>query len=195
MNEIIEKTAKYVTDYLNEGLSDDFLFHNLEHVEQTVSAVNEIGENSGLNESDLEVLNLAAWLHDIGHVENYDGHEDKSIELATGFLKEQGYPEEKIQVVNDCINATKMDVKPANLLQEIICDADIINIGRKGSIKKGALLRQEWERILGRTYTDREWLKLDIDFYTNVKFYTRYVREKYDEGRLKNISRLKKKLK
>ena len=67
------------------------------------------------------------------------------------------------------------------------CD---IHLGKKGSLKKGRLLRQEWKDILGKTYSDLEWLQLDRQFYSEMQFHTDVAREKYDAGRIKNLEKI-----
>jgi hypothetical protein len=70
-------------------------------------------------------------------VERCENHEDVSIEIATKFLKENNYPDEKIQKIVGCIDATRYPQNPKNLLEEIICDA-------KDFAYKADLLRVEW---------------------------------------------------
>lgn len=50
------------------------------------------------------------------------------------------------------------------------------------------------EKILNKNYSANEWLNLEIDFYTNIQFYTDYVKQNYDAMRLQNLSKLKKKI-
>lgn len=194
MSSIVEKTQSFVTNMLNSKLSENHLFHNLEHTIETVQAVEEIAHSSNVSNEDLEVLIIAAWLHDIGHIEKYDGHEEAGYRIARDFLEKESYPEEKICRITDLIMATRLEIKPENKLQEILRDADIIHIGKKGSLKKGRQLREEWKLILDKQFTREEWLDFEKKFYSNKKFYTPYAIETYEKRRLKNLKKLERKM-
>jgi len=194
MAAILEKAEQYVTSLANEKLTENHIFHNLNHILETVEAAEEISQNSGISGPDLEAVILAAWFHDIGHVEIYDGHEEISARIASEFLSENNYSEDQIEKIEKLIMVTKIEAKPSNLLEEIIRDADIIHIGKKGSLKKGSSLREEWKLIKNQNFSAKEWLNLEIDFYSNTQFYTDYAKQQYDAMRLQNISKLKKKI-
>ena len=109
MSAIIEKTEKYVSDLLNEKLTENHLFHNLQHTIEMVEAAEEIAGHSDVSKEDLEILLIAAWFHDTGHTQTYDGHEEASCRIASDFLKKESYPEEKINQIIQLILTTKRD--------------------------------------------------------------------------------------
>jgi hypothetical protein len=159
-----------------------------------VSTAGAIAKNSGLPDREIEILKLAAWFHDTGHIEIYDEHEQKSVEIATRFLKEHGYPEKDIKKVTDCIQVTKLGQKPTTLAQKVIRDADISAVGKKGSLKRGQLLRQEWDKVLGKKYSDLDWLKFEGNFYKSVQFYTDYAHSNFGKKLQKNLLKINKKI-
>ncbi len=71
------------------------------------------------------------------------------IEMATKFLKENDYPDEGIAKVVSLINATRMPRNPKNILEEIICDADLHHLGTNNYDVKGDLFRNEIEALNG----------------------------------------------
>ena len=85
MSIILKKAEAFVTNLLTEKLSDDYTFHNLKHTQDTVETAHEIAENSELSKKEIEIIQLAAWFHDTGHTVIYDGHEEKSAEIATAL--------------------------------------------------------------------------------------------------------------
>jgi len=194
MSDIINKAEKHVTYLLNTKLNENYLFHTLQHTKETVKAVQLIGKNSGLLEKELEFVTLAALFHDTGHIYTYDGHEEKSVQIACQFLNEHSYPLKDIDKITACILSTKMYQEPKNILEEIMKDSDIIHIGKRGSLKKGYLLRQELANILNKTYSNLQWLEIDKNFYSSTKFYTNYVRSHYNKGRIKNLGIINKEL-
>lgn len=194
MSIILKKAEAFVTNLLTEKLSDDYTFHNLKHTQDTVETAHEIAENSELSKKEIEIIQLAAWFHDTGHTVIYDGHEEKSAEIATKFLKEYNYSENDLKKVIDCILVTKLDQKPTTLLQKIIRDADISAIGKKGSLKRGRLLKEEWQKVLGKTYGEMEWLEFERNFYQNARFYTKYAQKQFENGLRKTRNKINKKI-
>ena len=194
MDNIVKKASEYVTGLLTNKLPSECTYHNLAHTLRVVEAVEEIGKNSGLSDVQLEILLLSAWFHDTGFVKAVKGHEVKSIEIANDFLKANAYPAEKTDIINKIINVTEIGRKPVDTLEMIIRDADILHIGKEGFFEKSFSLKHEWEMAGIKKYTETEWIKSGIDFLSRTEFYTRYAKTKYEEGRQKNISHLKKML-
>ena len=194
MNDLVEKAKNYTTSLLEKKLDNDHVFHNLDHTIETVDAAEEIAGHSGVSKEDLEILLIAAWFHDVGHIDTYEGHEEAGCKIARHFLDQESYPEEKIKEVEALIMTTKMDNDPENTLQSILRDADIIHIGRKGSFKRGRRLREELQLVLGKNFTDEEWLDEEKKFYSKTRFFTDYAIENYNEMREKYISKLDRKM-
>ena len=71
----------------------------------------------------------AAWFHDVGFSELYNGHEEVSINLVNEFLKKEDYSSEEIKEVSQCIEAPKMPQNPETELAKVLCDADLFHVG------------------------------------------------------------------
>ena len=194
MSDLLEKASEYASGIISEKLPKGIVYHNLDHTKEVVTTAEEIGKNSGLSSDDMEMLLLAAWFHDSGITETYNNHEEKSAQIAREFLAMNKYPDEKINTVSNLIIVTKIPQNPKNLLEEIICDADISHIGRKGFNTRSQLLRAEWETLQNKKITDFEWLKSNIEFVAGNKFRTRYAKQNFEKQRLKNLDKLQKKL-
>jgi len=86
----------------------------------------------GIKNIDLDVLRLAALLHDIGGVRELKDrsgkvcHARESAKMAQKILKEFGYPQNKINKITHCILAHRYrtGVKPETKEAEILFDAD-----------------------------------------------------------------------
>lgn len=191
MNEkpIVQKAAAYVAGLFKRELSNKYVYHNLPHTSETVEASREAAEYYQLNEEEQTILLLAAWFHDTGYVKVYIGHEDESKQYARSFLEKEQFPEEKIKQVEALIESTRADHQPRNLCEEILHDADHINIGKKRFFRKAELLRIEWEFFLNKYYTDREWAREQENFIIGTNFYTEYFRREYGPRREKNIEK------
>ncbi len=192
MNQLA-KVSEYVAG-LFQNLPEGCVYHNIEHTQNVVESAKLIGEHSGLSKEDIEILLYAAWFHDTGIVDLYVGHEEKSIEIFKNFAGENNLSAEKIELVSQLIRATKIPHNPRNLLEKIICDADLSHIGKKGFQSRTKLLRQEWEKMLNKKFTDIEWLSSNIDFLTKNKFNTDYAEEIFERQRQLNLEKLQKKL-
>ena len=194
MTDLIKKTEDYIGNFYCNKINKDLLFHSLKHVQRTVKNVQLLAEESGLSPGDTEILILSAWFHDTGHSQTYERHERKSAEIARDFLREDQYPEDKIEKVMHCIWATDLSYNPKDILAKIIRDADILHLGKKNFFKRNKELRGEWEKILGKKYTDEEWLKSDIEFFTGHEFQTDYARSTFGDQKKANLMLIEKKL-
>jgi len=185
--EIIRKASNYVFSLFKEKLSKKLVYHNYKHTFETAKISRTLGEEYNLSDEDMEILLLAAWFHDTGYLETYTGHEEKSVEIATAFLQQEAYPEAQIQEVADCILATRSQQPAATLLQEILVDADMSNIGKENFFANAELLRVEWEIYLKKFFTDAEWAQYQLDFLLSTTFRTQAAQRLFGEQLQTNI--------
>jgi predicted metal-dependent HD superfamily phosphohydrolase len=192
---ILNDVKKYVgIKFREEGQSDN-LYHNFTHTAEVVKVAREIAEASELSEEDMEVVLIASWFHDIGYIDKCDGHEDIGKDYARKFLEDRNHPSEKIQNVLSLIEATRMPRNPKNLLEEIICDADLYHLGTNEFEEKGNLLKKEIEIKLGKEISDEQWLDKSLKFLEEHKFYTSYARNRFETQKNINKAKIEKKLK
>jgi len=194
-NNILSKVKKYVGRTFREKGSSESYYHNFIHTAEVVKVTEEISNALGVSNEEKEILLIAAWFHDIGYTESCDCHEDIGIGLATKFLKENDYPQENINKVTSLINATRMPRNPQNLLEEIICDADLHHIGASEFKDKSELFRAELENQKGAKIQEKEWLEHNLKFFNDHKFYTSYAKNKLETQKNINYIKLEKKLK
>ena len=173
---ILENISKFVTQLFSENLPTWAVYHDLQHTIETVDGCVEIGKGSGITNEDLEILCIAAWFHDTGYMFNVEEHEEKSSEIALKFLNKNSYPLDRINRVSDCIIATKISITPQNLLESIICDADLISLGRPDYFEKNDLLKLEIERRENKKINELAWLKRSLNFLSSHNYFTEYAR-------------------
>ncbi|MDX5422650.1 MAG: DUF5706 domain-containing protein [Hymenobacteraceae bacterium] len=176
---IVRQASEYVFRLFKERLSKKLVYHNYKHTFETVAEAQELGRHSHLPEDELQDLLLAAWFHDTGYVNTYTNHEDESISIATEWLQEHQYPKERIARITDMIQATRHDQEPEGLLQELLVDADMANIGKETFFATAELLRVEWEIFQDKFFTDREWAQFQMDFLLSTTFYTNQAQRKF----------------
>lgn len=194
-NDILSKVKEFIGKVFRDKGSSYAFYHNFTHSAEVAKVTEEIADAISIGEKEKEALLIAAWFHDIGHTENCEGHEDIGIEIATRFLKENNYPDEGIGKVVSLIDATRMPRDPKNILEEIICDADLHHLGTNNFEVKGELYRNEIEALKGCKIPEEEWLKNNLKFFTLHKFFTDYAKNRFDTQKNINYIKLEKKLK
>jgi class 3 adenylate cyclase/predicted metal-dependent HD superfamily phosphohydrolase len=168
------KARKHVEQLLTSKLPAHVVYHNWPHTWEVTEAAIEIGIAEGTSDAELEQLAIAALFHDTGHTMNYENHEEFSLKIVRQFLEKQGKTEVFIQSVTDIINATRMPQRPQNVMQRIMCDADLFYLTSELFEEKSQLLRQEWEAQFNRTYTDHAWISQNIAFLESHQYFTNY---------------------
>lgn len=99
------------------------------HIKAVVKNAIILAEKYG---ADVEVVTIAAWLHDIASVTDYNLYEDHHIHgvrIATDILNDLNYPMEKVEMVQKCIlNHRGSKLLEKNSKEEIcVADADAIS--------------------------------------------------------------------
>ena len=121
---IISDTEDYMEKHFREQVSTDYVYHNMQHVQNVVEATRRIAQYYQLTEEELDILEIAAWFHDSGFHEGSEGHEERSVALAEAFLNQRDYPTERIEQVKSAVLDTKHGAQPSLLINQILRDAD-----------------------------------------------------------------------
>ena len=119
MSTLIIDTEKYVFSLLNKDLDRKFVYHNLEHTQRVVKSIKELTEHIQIDELSAENIQIAAWFHDTGFIKTTENHEEKSVQIAAAFLKENQVSDDRIKAISALILATKMGSHPKDDLEKI----------------------------------------------------------------------------
>lgn len=191
MSDIIKDTEDFVTNLLTTQLNPHYLYHNLRHTQRVVKNTKELLDAYDLGEKENEIIILAAWLHDTGHTEGYENHEEKSAAIATKFLEEKQYGANDVQQVARLIKATQRNHTPNNLSEEIIKDADTSHMGSSSYWETAELLREELSLLGIADYSNQDWGRENITLLsTEHRFYTGYAKKNWQETKDKNLKEL-----
>jgi predicted metal-dependent HD superfamily phosphohydrolase len=185
-NPLIKNASDFVFNLFKEKLSGEHVYHNYKHTFETVKACKELSGVYNLTSREHEILLLAAWFHDTGYVNTYQGHEESSVAIMKDYLQGE-YKLEDIAEIESLILSTKANADPDGTLQEILHDADYISMGKKRFNDRAELLRIEWERVLKKNYTPLEWAEEQLNFLLRTTFRTEEALTKYDDQREVNI--------
>ncbi len=189
-SDIVKKAQEFATEYAKKEISDEYVFHNIRHFREAVEAATELAEIYNLPPEEVAEIQIAMWFHDLGFSNGWEGHEERSAELAEKFLRGENFDSAGIERVKSYIAATKPDVVPTSLIEEIIHDADTSHIGTKKYFNKLGLLRTEMEAREGKKYSEKKWLKLNLKFLEDHKFYSALAESKYGPRKRKNVLKL-----
>jgi len=191
---IVEASASHVTKQFSEQLDKNFLYHNLSHTIFVVNSVEKICDALAIAKHPKKILLVAAWFHDLGYTQQVDNHEKAGADQAAAFLQLAGIDEEDINLVKTYILATRYPQQPATLMEEIICDADMMHIGEKSFWQTATLLRKEWELTKEVTCSDADWLQSNIDFLNAHRFHTGYCKDRLSSKKEKLTRKLQRQL-
>jgi len=190
MNRLVDIVGDHVSSMLEKYLPSSLLFHNLEHTRLVVEASKVIGRESDLSDYEMEVLLIAAWFHDTGYMLAYQGHEDKSIQLAEDFLQCNNCTLDFLSSVVGCIQATEYPQYPRNPVEKVLCDADMYHFTRPDYPRYAGALREELQSVLNRVYSDQQWNKLNYAFFSTHKYWTPYGQSILNKFKMINQSRI-----
>jgi len=165
-------------------------YHNSDHGLDVWKVVKEYVKKAGVPYNNQLSLEFAALNHDLIYIPGAKDNEEQSAKLNAERLYGLKVPYDIIKESSGLILATKVPVSPKSFLEKIICDADVDNFGREDFLEKGTLIRQEIA-MTGKTFTDLEWYKISLGLLENHQYYTEMAKEKRDEGKARNISKLK----
>ncbi len=188
---IVLEAEEVVFDMFKNDLPEKLVYHNFLHTQRVAKDSKKIASKYDLSSEELEELLLAAWFHDVGYLTNYKDHENESIRICRKFLEQRNYDKKGIENITKLIFSTKPTQVPQTLSEEILHDADILSVGKKSFFTQAELIRIEWESFLDKRMTDVEWEQQQLDFLLNHKFFTKYIKSKYDTRKKKNIEKQK----
>ena len=181
-NNIYKLVEQHVTNLFETNKKQKLFYHTLEHTQETVKRAEEIAAHYKLSEKEMLAVYVAAWFHDTGRIfTGPENHEEKSAELMKAFMTINCPEQELIQTAEGCILATKRSATPANLLQQILCDADTYHLGTKEFKRTNKQVRKEMlmEKEMPREQFDIKTL----EFLESHKYYTSYAIELLNKGK------------
>jgi len=74
-HEIQEQAAEQIRIYFKKKSTQPYCYHNLQHTENVVNAIDEIAKGMRLSDHQRFILFVAGRFHDVGYVSKIEGHE------------------------------------------------------------------------------------------------------------------------
>ncbi len=183
-----------ILDKLERELPPYLYYHNYKHTIDVINQAELIGMGEGVSEEEILLLKTAALFHDAGHIISYENHEYYGCQMAKEYLPKFNYTPEQIKKICELILATKLPPKPKNLLEKIMCDADLDYLGREDFIPVSNTLFEEL-KAQGKINSLNEWNKLQVKFLTGHQYFTETANKLREVNKEKQIERIKKLIK
>jgi predicted metal-dependent HD superfamily phosphohydrolase len=191
--EVLDQVRAHVASLFHANKDNRLIYHNLNHTERVVKSAVKIANHYQLSDHDFFVVNTAAWFHDIGYLTSFDHHEARGAESAKQFLTDRGLEPGVIELVVNCILATKMPQHPVGLLEQIVCDADLFNLGSDNFKEGNKLIRREVEAFYGKDIDKNEWRLKTIALFEGHHYHTEYCQDLLNAKKQLNLQELKDK--
>ncbi len=132
-----------------------------EHLSVVAGYATELGRAL---DADLEIIQLAAWLHDLSAVQDFAAlpkHPELSAEIARRLLQERGYPAERIECVAACIASHSTPMQMGKGLLEEVC---VSNADAMSQIVKPSYWHYYIFKVRQFGFTEgRDWLRQRVD--------------------------------
>lgn len=181
----------YINDRLQNELSPTLYYHGPNHtLLDVVPASEQLAQMEGVSVGDTLLLKTAALYHDTGYFEAYEQNEAIAVRIAVETLPQFDYSPAQIGLICDLIMVTQLPQRPQNKLEEILCDADLVALGRDDFFISSQKLRLERIRH-GQKIPVLDWYKLQLDFLEAHRYFTASARDVQDETKQKNVQELR----
>jgi len=188
---LLKEAESFVEAFFAENVPAKYVFHDFEHTVQTVGAVKVLAEGCQLDAHTIELMQLATWFHDTGYAQGPEDHEERSCANAERFFRGK-ISDADLDTTFRCIRATKVPQQPVDLLEQIICDADLSHLGMDIYWDRNSKLRQEFALTRDKVMNDQDWVDFEINFMLGHEYHTAVAREMLNKRKAKHIQRLLK---
>ena len=184
------KIRKDILGILNTKLPKGLYYHGLHHTLDVLRVCNQYIKRENFDDHTSKILRLSALLHDIGFTISMHDHELHGTEIAEKLMNEYHFAQEDIEKVKGLIMVTRIPHRPNNLLEKIICDADLDYLGRDDfyAISNQLYREMKFNSIVS---TKLEWDEIQIKFLESHQFHTNFAKKNRQPQKEKRISELK----
>ena len=182
----------FMYEKLKNELPNNLYYHSIHHVEDVLAAAIVLAGNEAISEDELELIKIAVLFHDSGFTKGAIDHEISGCNIAREILPNYGFAASQIQSICAMIMATKIPQTPKNIMEEIICDADLDYLGRDDYDSIGNNLFREISMY--RFMDEIDWLRLQIKFLETHHYFTKTAIRLRKQNKEQKLLELKTKL-
>ncbi|WP_276134689.1 HD domain-containing protein [Polluticoccus soli] len=184
----------FILDKLTQELPAHLTYHSVGHIRDVYDSAGYLAKEEGVRGEDLQLLLTAALFHDSGFLISQKEHEKLSCEVCKQYLPGFGYTREQIEKICGMVIATRIPQQPQNLLEQIICDADLDYLGRDDFFPIGDQLFSELKtfKVIN---TEHEWNRLQVDFLEKHHYFTATALQLRKHKKEENLMLVREKVK
>jgi uncharacterized protein len=186
-----EKLREHVFKLLATELDPRLYYHGIHHTrDYVVPAAQHLAAAEGVKGEPLTLLLTAAVLHDFGYIKQYENNEIIAASLAQEMLVDFAYTPAQIAVIKNIIMATALPQTANNLLEQIMCDADLYHLG---SADFFILSDDLWRELVafGAPLSKKQWHEISIHFVEQHDYFTKTANAEQNAGKKHNLNVLR----
>lgn len=189
-SQLVADAYEYCIEILEKHCAHYF-FHNPEHTKDVFKRATYLAKIEKVDALDLEDLQIATLFHDTGFSIQYAKNEYLGSKIARKWLEERNHPETRIRKIENIIMATIVFSKPKTLLEMIIQDSDMDNIGTEDGMENSLKLEKELKEIAQVKIVGCSYWEYVYHIYADFQFNTQTAKNERTENRLKNVEKLR----
>jgi predicted metal-dependent HD superfamily phosphohydrolase len=186
--QLIEEAMEHVQSMLKTV--DHYPYHNSHHTLDVFRRVKYLCEQENIENDKKNDLLMAAIFHDTGFTQQYFKNEEIGVQIAHAYLAHIRWPKERIERVSRLIMATIPFSETTDILEEIIQDADLDNLGRRDYFVKSVLVRKELTTIGKLSISRDQWNENSQNLLKRFRFHTPSARAERNSYQHLNLERL-----
>jgi uncharacterized protein len=180
---------EFILRKLKKELDPGLFYHCYNHTIDVYESALKLAKLEKIEGKDLDLLLTAALFHDTGFLLGYKEHEEQSALVTNEVLPEFGYTQEEIDKITKMIKATKLPQHPENIMEKVLCDADLDYLGRDDFFMIANKLLCEWNRN-GIPTSLKKWYCIQVDFLSNNHYFTNSAKSLRKEKKKENLSQI-----
>lgn len=175
---------------LRDELPPTLHYHSLWHTTgEVMPAAAWLAAACDLPHHERLLVQVAAAFHDVGYIDAAEGHEERAAQLVAEILPTFGFDPGDIASIQGMIRATRVPQQATNLMEQILCDADLDGLGREDFFERSRALRAELAAA-GHEVSDQEWNRGQRDFLREHHYFTPAAHDRRGPVKARNLARL-----
>jgi predicted metal-dependent HD superfamily phosphohydrolase len=185
-----KSVEKFILNRLEKELDPRLTYHSVSHTIDVLESAIRLAYMEKLPANDLILLKTAGLFHDTGMLVTYRGHEEASVKICRETLPSYNYNEEETEIICRMIHTTVLPQCASQPLDKILCDADLDYLGRPDFFMIAHRLKYEWDVLKIHPTTLMEWYKIQKDFLSTHRYFTKSAIKLRQAFKLENLRQI-----
>ncbi len=185
-----KSVEKFILSKLEYELDPRLTYHSVDHTVDVLESAIRLSKLEGLTANEIIILKTACLFHDTGMLVTYRGHEEASVQICLQTLPSYNYNEDQIEIICRMIQTTILPQCASQNLDKILCDADLDYLGRPDFFMIAHRLKYEWDVLKIHPTTLMEWYKIQKDFLSAHRYFTKSAIKLRQANKLENLKQI-----